>query len=398
MNAARVLREVRAIGPMSRAEIARTTGLSKPTVTSVVDHLEREGFLLRVSGVQPLQPTGRRPQLYAFHADLRRVLGIDIGADKLVVLVANLDGQRLGIRRRDTRRLASRGPRALLAAVHETAIQLLAETSVTPEELLAVGVGTPGVVSAEGVVTLAPQLHGWEGLRLGAELTAMFGSGVHVEREVTLSLLAEQWVGAASDLQDALFIQLGVGVGAGLLLDGRVYRGADGGAGEIGMMPVDPASAPAPIPGFGPFEAAVGGAALARDGARLGRTARGRALRELAGGDPDAIRASTVFAAAAAGDRAAAVLVDHAVSALARGIAGLVCTLNPEVVILSGGMSRAGDQLLGPLHAQVSALVPFPPRFLTSTLGEEAVALGAIRRVTETLADNLVLPDLRVAQ
>jgi predicted NBD/HSP70 family sugar kinase len=398
INAARVLHEIRTSGPVSRADLTRMTGLSAPTVTNVVKYLGASGHV-RPLTPERARPDGRRPTLYEFCADLHSVLGVDIGADKLVIVLADLDGQVLGTRRRDTSRLRALGPDEMLKLVRVTAAELMAEHEVADGDLLAVGVGTPGVVSAGGVVTIVPQLDGWEGLDLRARLAELFGCPVHVEREVILSLLAEQWVGVAQNLDDALFIQLGVGVGAALLLGGDAYRGADGGAGEIGLMPLQGGRHPRVIAGYGPFESVTGGAALAREGAAAARTADGAAMLAIAGGDEAAVSAAVVFDAAAAGDPAASVIVNETLTILAQGIASLVCALNPRAVILSGGMSRAGDHVLRrPLEAKVAALVPFPPRFLTSTVGEEAVALGAIRRVTQTLEQDLILPGLQAAR
>jgi glucokinase len=398
INAARVLHEIRTSGPVSRADLTRITGLSAPTVTNVVKYLGASGHV-RPLAPEQARPDGRHPTLYEFCADLQSVLGVDIGADKLMIVLADLDGQVLGTRRRDTSRLRKLGPDELLKLVRETAAELMAEHQVADGDLLAVGVGTPGVVSAGGVVTIAPQLDGWEGLDLRARLADLFGCRVHVEREVILSLLAEQWVGVAQNLDDALFVQLGVGVGAALLLNGNAYRGADGGAGEIGLMPLHGGRHPREIAGYGPFESVTGGAALAREGAAAAGTADGAAMLAMADGDGPAVSAAVVFEAAAAGDRAASMIVNEALTILAQGIASLVCALNPRAVILSGGMSRAGDQVLRrPLEAKVAALVPFPPVFLTSTVGEEAVALGAIRRVTQTLEQDLILPDLQEAR
>jgi predicted NBD/HSP70 family sugar kinase len=391
INAARVLREIRTSGPVSRAELTRITGLSAPTVTNVVKYLLDSGHVRPLTAALA-RSEGRHPTLYEFCADLQSVLGVDIGADKLVIVLADLDGRVLGKRRRDTSRLTKLGPGELLTLVRMTAAELMAEHDVADSDLLAVGVGTPGVVSTTGVVTIAPQLDGWEGLDLRSRLAELFGCRVYVEREVILSLLAEQWVGVAQNLDDALFIQLGIGVGAALLVGGNAYRGADGGAGEIGLMPLPGGQLPRLIAGYGPFESVTGGAALARDGAAAARSADGAALLAMADGAP--VSAAVVFKAAAAGDDVASRIVTEALTILAQGIASLVCALNPRAVILSGGLSRAADAgLRRPLEAKVAALVPFPPVFLTSSVGEEAVALGAIRRVTQTLEQDLIFLD-----
>lgn len=383
MNLTRVLQELRARGPLSRAELARATGLSKPTVTSVVADLQQRGYVLPIDD-DGQQRVGRRPVLFRFRSDLRYVLGLDIGADKLLVLLADLDGNVVASKRRAARELARRGPTAIIAEVAKTAGELLAEVGVDQGDLLAVVAGTPGVVSDAGVVTLAPQLGKWEGLNLRAALSAVFDCPVHVEREVSLSLLAERWRGVAQGLDDALYIHLGVGVGAALLINGEIYRGADGAAGEIGSMPLGPAVRPL-LAGFGPFESVTGGAALARDGQAAARSPDGAQLLALAGGDPDSVDAAMVFAAAEEQDPSAAAIVAAAAQTLAQGVACLVCALNPHTVVVSGGLSRAGAVLLQPLTSAVAELVPFPPRFLVSTLGDETVALGALRRATETL-------------
>jgi predicted NBD/HSP70 family sugar kinase len=384
VNASRVLRELRESGPLSRAGLARLTGLSKPTVNGVMDDLLRSGFVTPVDAPEggPGRP-GRPAQLFAFRGDLGHVLGVDIGADKLLLMLADATGRVVAQARRTTRAAAARGLKGILDELVPASEALLAEAGVAETQLLRVVAGTPGVVSSEGVVTQAPQLRDWEGLNLRSALESIFPCPVHVDREVHLSLLAERWQGVARDLDDALYVQLGIGVGAALLIGGQVYRGADGGAGEIGLMPIGGARPAAP--GFGPFESATGGVGIAARGRELAERDEGAALLERAGDDPSAIDAAMVFAAAADGDAAAAQIVDGAIGVLAEGVAALVCALNPHTVIVSGGLSRAGDALVEPLRERVAELVPFPPRFLVSTLGDEAVALGAVRRATEVL-------------
>ena len=380
LNAAAVLRTIRADGPISRAELARATGLSKPTVNGAVELLLESGYLTeRIAGldVQTRRP-GPRARLLSFRGDLGHVLGIDIGANKVLVVVADLTGEVIGAVRRRTTASDRQTAGTLLDLVGAATDEALATAAVDRSSLQAVGVGTPGVVDpVSGRVTLAPQLGGWEGIRLASRLEPAFPCSVLVDNEVHLSVLGERWRGSAQGIDDALYVQVGVGIGGGVLIGGDVYRGSSGAAGEIGYLPIFDDDAERG--GLGPFEHAAGGTAFARLGRRAVAAGESPALLELAGGDPDAIDAEVVFAAADGGDEAARRIRDELLQRLASGIASAVTVLNPSTVIVGGGLSRAGERLLEPLERRIAALVPVPPRVVLSTLGDEAVALGAAR-------------------
>jgi len=393
INAAKVIAELRGQGAMSRASLVRATGLSKPTITNVVAHLETEGFL---EAVTPLAVVGRTPAAaaarathYRYRASRGSVLGIDLGADKILLVLADLDGSILGQHRLSTRDIRPLDPESIFTAIDAAASRLVSSASAEAQDLLAVVVGTPGVVSPDGVVTLAPQLPGWEGLDLRDRLEGMFDCPVEIEREVALSLQAERAAGVASGVDDALFVQLGIGVAAGILVDGRIYRGADGGAGEIGMMPLPPGVLSSATGQLGPFESEAGGIAFERRGRELAASASGRRLLELAGGRPQNIDAALVFAAVRQGDAAAAALVDDIVGYMAWGIGVLACALNPHTVIVGGGLSRSADLFLPRLRERVNAVAPFAPRWLVSELGDEAVVLGAVHHATDLVAATL---------
>jgi predicted NBD/HSP70 family sugar kinase len=273
----------------------------------------------------------------------------------------------------ERRKTGAREPAALLALGEDAATDALEAAGIAAGSLKAVGVGTPGVVDpVSGRVTLAPQLAGWEGIELGARLEPAFGCPVVVDNEVRLSLLAERWRGAAQEIDDAFFVQIGIGIGGGVLFGGEVYRGAGGAAGEIGYLPLFDGEEPSD--GLGPFEHAAGGTAFARLAQRAGSAA------------PDA---EAVFAAAAAGDVVATDVLEELLDRLARGIAAAVVVLDPATVIVGGGVSRAGERLRAPLEEKIHALVPVAPRVILSQLGDEAVALGGVRLALQTVEHAL---------
>ena len=387
LNAALVLRAIRDDGPATRATLQRTTGLSKPTVREVVEFLIKTGYVSESPADGTTRGPGPRARVLSFRADLGYVLGVDIGANKILALVADLNGRIVGSDRRATD--GSKGAEVVLAESRTAARRALDEAGVARSSLKAVAVGTPGIVDpGSGRVTLAPQLAGWEGIRLAAVLGRSFPCPVLVDNEVHLSVLAERWLGAARGIDDVVYMQIGVGIGAGILIGGEVYRGARGAAGEIGYLPIPDGDDP-PAAGLGHFEHAAGGSAFARLGREAARGPDGAVLRELAEGDPDAVDAEIVFAAAARGNEPARRVLDELLDRLARGLASAAALLNPATVIIGGGLSRAGDALLEPLERRVGELVALPPRLVLSALGDEAVALGAVRLATQSVDERL---------
>ena len=312
INASRVIRELRAGGAQSRADLVRATGLAKPTITNVVAHLEGLGYIARAEGSS--QPADGREALaprYEYRASRGQVLGIDIGADKTLLILADLNGTTVGSARFSTP--ATGGVDRILGELDGAVDGLLAEARTSRESLLAVVAGTPGVISPDGVVTMAPQLKDWEGLHLAAVLGEHFACPISIAGEATLSLQAERWIGVAKGVDNALFVHLGIGVGAGLLVDGVIQHGADGAAGEIGLMPY-PVSRPDGSLELTSLESLASGAALKRRGSALAATPAGAQLLALASGDPAAIDAATVFAAARADDAAARGLIDEQIT------------------------------------------------------------------------------------
>ncbi len=389
MNSAAVLGAIRAAErPVSRTELARTTGLSKPTVNEVVEVLLRAAYVTESLADGAVRRPGPRARLLTFRGNLGHVLGIDIGANKVLVVLADLNGEVVALERRRTTALARRSVAALLELVRAASAAVLASSGAQRRSLKAVGVGTPGIVDPlSGRVSLAPQLGGWEGIQLGRRLGESFACPVLVDNEVRLSMLAERWRGAARGIDEAFFVQLGVGIGGGILIGGEVYRGSGGAAGEIGYLPFFDAEEERE--GAGPFEHAAGGTAFARLGRRAAAAAGGELLLELAGGDPEAIDAEVVFEAAACGNGTAERVVAELLERIARGIAAAVVVLNPSTVIVGGGLSRAGARLLDPLSSRVAELVPVAPRVVLSALGEEAVALGAARMALQNVEESL---------
>ncbi|MBV9794392.1 MAG: ROK family transcriptional regulator [Actinobacteria bacterium] len=385
INSAHVVAALRGAGPLSLSDLAARTGLSRPTVGQVVDQLTTAGLLAWAEPGQDGQGprSGRPARLVRFRAEAAYVVGIDIGRHKALVTVADLAGTVVARRREDASGASSSAD--LLAVLRTAARGALAEAGIRRADVASVAAGTPGLVDwPRGAVMLAPGLPGWK-IELARELRRSFRCPVQVENDANLAALAERRHGLARDAHTLVFIYWGERVGAGVLIGDRLHRGAANAAGEIGFLALDPGTTAEPDQlGRGPFERMVGAEAIVEVG-REAATRHGGVLAGLGldgpgldGPDPRGAGAEAVFAAAAHGDPAAVEAVHTIAARFARGLAPVLLVLDPDLVVIGAGVSRAGSALLAAITDSVGPLTLVPPRLELSRLGDEAVALGAV--------------------
>ena len=394
INQAHVLSAVRRSEALRLGEIAETTGLSRPTIASALDELHDAGWVdFLDEHPKGRSGLGRPARLVRFRAEAGYVVGIDIGAHRTGVVVADLNGTPVATLKRGTAGAYDR--HQLLGAVRATVHDALAQSGVGRNAVMSVAVGSPGIIHpTESMVVQAPSLPGWASLNLAKELRRSFRCPVQVENDVNLAVLGECWRGAARSARTVVFVLWGERVGAGIYIDGQLHRGASGAAGELGYLSVlDPSGKEVLVDerGLGPFERAVGAGAIVAMGKQASRH-RGDSKSELArpGEELDAAR---VFSAAAAGDRAARQVVDTVIAHLARGLAPLLLVLDPDLLIIGGGVSRAGKAVLDALRLQVHRLTLVGTPLELSALGDDAVAIGALR-LALTDVEQRVLPSL----
>ncbi|PVG82759.1 glucokinase [Nocardioides gansuensis] len=306
-------------------------------------------------------------------------VGVDVGGTKVLAGVVDAQGHVVRQARRATpgRRVEVRHVEdALDAAVREAA---------DGEPIAGVGVAAAGFVDAGGErVMFAPHLP-WQGERVRDRLAERWGVPVALDNDATCAALAEWTYGAARGASSAIVVTMGTGIGGGVIIDGLLVRGHNGMAGEFGHMQVVPGGRPCECGGRGCWEQYSSGNALVRDAReRLGELPS--LLEEACGGDPDLITGSMVGDAAEEGDLVARHAFESVGDWLGVGLANLVAAFDPEVVVIGGGLSAAGDRLLEPArHALVRSLVGAPhrdvPAVVTALLGPSAGLVGAAELV-----------------
>jgi glucokinase len=363
LNAVRILDAVRRYGPISRAGLAKRSRLSPPAVSALVDDLIARRGLLREVG-QDVSTGGRRPTLVRFAADFGCVIGIDLGSTTVRYALTDLDGQVLA------RTAEPTGPPAPARVVAQlcAGIRRLLDAPAPRPPLLAIGIGAPGMTDVErGVVIEAANLRGWTNVPLMKLVAREFRAPVAVDNDVNMAALGEYWMGCAKGQSNFAFVALGRGVGAGIMIDGRVHRGSQWYAGEINHLLLDHTQWRKDFGPQGYLEHRIGAGAIARDWKRVSRAGRGGAA-ELA----------TLFAAARRNDPAASRLVSEIAVALGVAVANLATVLDPALVVIGGGIGQAGEQLLGPVRDVVSRVVRNQPVIRTTALGGDAQLYGSV--------------------
>ena len=366
-NGKRILDAVRHHGPISRMSLARRAKLSAPTVCAVVDDLLVRRGLLRSVGKGA--PNGGRPPLMVdFNAEFGYVAGVDIGSRSLRFALADLRG-RVVQRREERTPRSSRD--AILHAVSKGIRGLFTDAELDPGKLLAIGAGAPGMTDmTSGRVINAVNLKGWTDVPLRSILEDEFSLPAFVDNDVNMAALGERWVGCAKDCANFVFIALGAGVGAGIVIDGRLYRGSRWYAGEISHMHLDYRRWNVDYGDRGYLESLTGADAIAQAGQKL--RAPGLALMA----SPDG--AAQVFEAARGGDVRAARLVQQIAVYLGTAVANITAVLDPTLVVFGGGISHVGDQLLDPLRSVVARIVPNSPEIRLTAVGDDAQLFGSL--------------------
>jgi glucokinase len=324
------------------------------------------------------------------HPDRHFVIGIDLGGTNIVVSAMSLDGSRLyGEATAPT--LAREGAEAVvarMAAMVEACVTAAQRDGGVPREaILGIGLGAPGTVDRDrGLVLQAPNLQ-WQDYPLVARMTALTGLPVRLDNDANCATYGEWWLGAARGGRNVIGLTIGTGVGGGVIIDRRLYHGSTDAAGEIGHITVDLNGRRCGCGNYGCLEAYASGSAIA-----------GRAREALAHGEPsllpglvqgklEAITAATVYKAAAQGDAVALELVRDTARFLGTGIANLLNIFNPDVVVLAGGVTQAGEALFGPLRTEVRRRafksVADACRIVPGTLPGTAGVVGAVASFIE---------------
>lgn len=371
MNERLLLDRLREHGPASRGDLAKATGLSKPTVSAALSGLQEAGLVLMVGSM------GGRPgpttAIYDMNAHAGHVAGVDIGRDWIRVAIADLRGS--FIARQDARNTA-RSAADLVRRVRRLADKAAAEAGLDWSAVTYAVVGSPGVLNeATGSLDFAQNLPGWGRPGLVDRLRSTLEVGLAIENDVNLAAVGELARGAGQGRSNFVFVSVGTGVGMGIVIRGELYVGARGAAGEVSFVPTpDSVVSTQDSRERGATEAVTGAAGVAAAAREAGMVVES---------------AREVFEAAAAGDATASAIVTAEGRRIGSLVAAVAAILDPEIVVLGGGVGRNLDMLGAAITGRVEELSPLRPAVVASTLGDSGVLAGAITRALDVARDRL---------
>ncbi len=375
-------------GGISRVELARRMNLTRAAISAIMDDLLAIGVVRETEGHYP---SGRKPIVLEIDPTRGRVLGVDIGASHLNILLTDFAAHETA--EMQMRLDINRGPQVCLSQTDELVRKLLKENGLTLKDIAAIGVGVPGPIVAEaGMVSGPPIMPGWDGYPIRDHLKEAWGCPVTLNNDAELGAVGEWAYGAGRGERNLAYIKVGTGVGSGLLLEGQLYRGATGSAGEIGHITIDENGPLCTCGNRGCLEAFAGGNAIARRAMDVVRRGQRTQLAEVVD-NPD-FSAMDVMMLARRGDLVAQRIVAEAGTHLGTAIASMVNLFNPSMVVIGGSISQIGDLLLEPIRAAVlkRSLQPASRavRISAALLGRRSCAMGAVVQAISIAIHRLV--------
>jgi glucokinase len=379
INTTAVLEIIRMKSPVSRGYIAGELGLSLPSVVRIVERLRAEN-LVRPTGESEFSGGRKRP-LLEINAEDNLSIGIDLGGTKAYGAVCDLRGEMLyehsvdnhGTKGDDSYEIVRGLVRALLDDVRRGG-----------RGVCGIGIGVPGVTHPRtGVVQWAPSLE-WRDFPLKERIERDFGLTAIVDNDVNSAALGEMWFGHGRNVSNLVLVTLGTGIGAGLVLDGVLYRGAHLFAGEIGYIPWDRSCLDSEYSGFGPLEQVAAGIGIAEKArAALRGALSPKALDELTAHD--------VFDACGRREDWAVRLVEETADYLAMALLSVCALADPEVIVIGGGISRSAGLFVDRVRSRMTGRIPHMPEIEISNLRERGTVLGAMINLLYLRADFCVV-------
>ena len=382
LNKVKILKIVRTAETLSRADIAKTSGLSAPTVSRIIEDLLAEGLVREVGEGE--SQGGRPPTLLKFSDQRNFIIGLDLGTTNIYGVLSDFDAKIVAEVRTPTR--IEEGFADVMTRTAGVIAELIAEPSVANKRIYGIGMAVAGLINRKrNIVEFSPDFH-WHNVDVVESLSRVHPYPIIIDNVTRVMALGEMWYGLGQKFKNLICVNVGYGIGAGIIINGKPLYGPLGLAGEFGHITLEKDS---PLQcecgNFGCLEALASGNAIAKAACHRLLAGDRSLLLELCEGDPKKVTAEIVADAAKKGDTLAWDIFDRAVEYLGIGIAGLVNLFSPEAVVIGGGVAQAGDILFEKVRKTINArsLNKISSEMLLkpATFGLKAAVMGAVSLV-----------------
>lgn len=376
-NRQRIINLIREQNPIARIELSKKTGLNPSTVTHIVNSLLKERLVIEKNLGSSRK--GRRPVLLEFNSKAFNVIGVDFGITKIITALLDPNAKILA---RVDKPIETRldGSEAIQLMI-DTVKKVADENELGLQEVKGIGLAIPGLVDTRAGISLDPMHYNWKNLPIKSMIEKEFGLPVIVDNDGNAMALGEFWFGIKQEVKNLICINVGGGVGSGIVINGEVYRGFTESAGEIGHSTVQRNGPKCACGNYGCLEALTSGPAIARQTVEAIEKGARTIIKDLVKGRLKKITAKLVYEAAKRGDQLAIDILEGAGEYLGIGIANVIDHFDPEMIIISGGVAQAGDLILEPARKVAKEKVWDLPakrvQIVPSALGKEAGVIGA---------------------
>jgi len=385
INKSIILDTIRIYGPMSRAEISQRTNLSPTTVSTLTEDLIKEEYIKEIG--EGKSRGGRRPILLKFNSNAHFIVGVKLDANEITVALTNL---KLSIINKARKTIKNTDKIWVTRQIIDLVRRIAKESSVQIEKIIGIGVGTIGLVDTKkGIVEEAINI-GWKNITLRDLIKEELNNiPIYIDNVANLAALGEKQAGIARKAKNLVYLHLGGGIGAGIILNGKIYEGSNGSAGEIGHTTVEPNGPRCKCGNKGCLENFASGRAIASRAISGLLAGRETLINKITGGSIDRVSAEIVAEAAKEGDEFALEIWRETAEYLGIAIANLINVYNPEMVIIGGGVAKAGNFLFEPLKrvvkeralpraVKIVKIVPSQLKNDASLIGAAALAMEKI--------------------
>jgi glucokinase-like ROK family protein len=391
LNKSLILNEIRTDGPISRAEIAKKTNLTPPTVTNIVGELLESKLVIESD--LGASTGGRKPIMLQINASAFQIIGLDVGISNIKIVATNLNAE--VIESLQVEMPAQVDENSFMNLLTESIQMIIKKSRLKKDTIMGIGVGMHGLVNPEkGISIYAPNLN-LRNIPISEILEDELDIPVEVDNDVRAMALGESWFGHGVGIDNFICINVGNGVGAGIILDNTLYRGKTHTAGEMGHTTIDVEGPRCTCGNYGCLQALVAGPAIAARAQKEIRMGRSSNIEKLADGNLDHITGELIYESALQGDDLALEVLRDTGRFLGIGIANIINTLNPTRVIIGGGVSKSEEFIFETLRATVNARALDTPAkattIVSAKLGDYATAIGAATMVLK----KLFVPDIR---